>query len=145
MFFADVSCYMGSTVLQDEDISHQIQAKLADKTKHGLIKVTDFINVISSPKTQDHLKLVGINRPFISKCMGHHWLGTLKWQYGRQTNGMYINGHECKDVVQYRTAFVQRFKQHKTASTSGMTMGRNSHPPMAFIFLRPLAVFDLSS
>ena len=100
-----------STVLQDEDISQQIQAELGEKTKLKLIKATDLIDIISSPKIQDLFKLAGIDRPIISERTAHRWLGSLGWRYGRQKNGMYIDGHEREDVVQYRTAFVQRFKQ----------------------------------
>jgi hypothetical protein len=121
-----------STVLQDEDISHQIQAELGEKTKHGSINATDLVDVISSPKIQDHLKLVGINRPFISEHTAHRWLGTLGWRYGKQKNGMYIDGHECEDVVQYRTAFVQRFKQHKRRFHLWDDNGEELPPPRGF-------------
>ena len=121
-----------STVLQDEDILHQIQAELAEKTKRGSIKATDLVDVISSPKIQDHLKLVGINRPPISERTAHRWLGTLGWRYGRQKNGMYIDGHEREDVVHYRTAFVQRFKQYERRFHLWDDNGEELPPPRGF-------------
>ena len=121
-----------STVLQDEDVSHQIQAELAEKTERGSIKASDLVDVISSPKIQDHLKLVGIDRPFISERTAHRWLGTLGWRYGRQKNGMYIDGHEREDVVQYRTAFVQRFKQYERRFHLWDDNGEELPPPRGF-------------
>ncbi|KAH8980098.1 hypothetical protein EDB92DRAFT_1762144, partial [Lactarius akahatsu] len=55
----------------------------------------------------------GIEKPSISEHMAHCWLGRLGWRYEKQKSSMYIDGHEHKDVVQYRSAFVQRFKQYK--------------------------------
>ena len=121
-----------STVLQDEDVSHQIQAELAEKTERGSIKASDLVDVISSPKIQDHLKLVGIDRPFISERTAHRWLGTLGWRYGRQKNGMYIDGHEREDVVQYRTTFVQRFKQYERRFHLWDDNGEELPPPRGF-------------
>jgi hypothetical protein len=92
---------------------HQIQAELGEKTKLRLIKVTNLIDVISSLKIQDQFKLAGMGRPFITKHTALHWLGFLGWQYGGQMNGMYLDGHEHKDVVQYRTAFMQHFNQYE--------------------------------
>jgi hypothetical protein len=121
-----------STVLQDEDVSHQIQTELAEKTERGSIKASDLVDVISSLKIQDHLKLVGIDRPFISERTAHRWLGTLGWRYGRQKNGMYIDGHEREDVVQYRTAFVQRFKQYERRFHLWDDNGEELPPPRGF-------------
>jgi hypothetical protein len=102
-----------SAVLQDEDISREIQAALGDKLKHGSIKATDLVDVVASPKIQEDFKNAGIDRPTISERTAHRWLGALGWEYGKQKNGMYIDGHEREDVVQYRDAFVQRFKQYE--------------------------------
>ena len=101
------------TALEDEDVSQDIQIELREKLKNGSIKATNLVKVIASPKLQDRFKLVGIEKPSISECTAHHWLGSLGWRYGRQQNSMYIDGHECEDVVQYRNAFVQCFKQYE--------------------------------
>ena len=42
-----------STVLQDEDISQEIQFELGEKMKNGSFKVTDLVDIISRPKMQD--------------------------------------------------------------------------------------------
>ena len=81
--------------------------------KNGLFKVTDLVDIISRPKMQDRFRLAGIDKPSIPERAAHRWMNRLGWQYEKQQNGMYIDGHERDDVVQYRTAFVQHFKQYK--------------------------------
>ena len=102
-----------STVLQDEDISQEIQFELGEKIKNGLIKATNLINIISRLKMQEQFRLAGINKPSISKCTAHSWVGRLGWQYGKWQNGMYIDGHEHDNIIQYRSAFMQHFKWYK--------------------------------
>ena len=102
-----------STVLQDEDISQEIQFELGEKMKNGSFKVTDLVDIISRLKMQDRFRLAGIDKPSISERMAHRWMNGLGWRYGKRQNGMYIDGHERDNVVQYRTAFMQHFKQYK--------------------------------
>ncbi|KAH8981324.1 hypothetical protein EDB92DRAFT_1820280 [Lactarius akahatsu] len=75
-----------STVLGDEDISQEDQFKLGEMMKNGSIKAINLVNVIASPKMQEQLKQAGVNKPFISECTAHHWLGSLGWRYGKQQN-----------------------------------------------------------
>lgn len=102
-----------STVLEDEDISQEIQLVLAEQMKTGTIKATDLVDIIASPKMQEQFTHAGIIKPSISERTAHRWLGRLGWRYGKQKNGMYIDGHERDDVVQYRNGFVQRFKEYE--------------------------------
>ena len=102
-----------SLVLEDEELCHEIQAALGEKSKHGSIMATNLVDVIASPKIQKQFKNAGIDKPFISECTAHRWLRTLGWQYGKIKNSMYIDGHERKDIVQYRTTFVDRFQQYE--------------------------------
>ena len=100
-------------ILQDENISHELQAALKENLKHGSIKATDLVDVVASPRIQEHFKNAGIDRPKISERTAHRWLAALGWEYGKQKNGMFIDGHEREDVVLYRDAFVQRFKHYE--------------------------------
>ena len=102
-----------SIVLEDEDVSQAIQFELGEKVKNGSVKATDLVDIIASPKIQEQFKHAGIDRPLISERTAHRWMGRLGWRYGKQKNGMYTDGHEREDVVQYRNAFVQQFKQYK--------------------------------
>ena len=102
-----------SSVLDNEDVSQDIKLKLGEKMKTASIKATDLVNYVASPKIQEWFKLVGTNKPSISECIAHCWLGRLGLWHGKQPNGMYIDGHEHEDVVQYMTGFVQCFKQYE--------------------------------
>jgi hypothetical protein len=42
-----------------------------------------------------------------------HRLKKLDWQYGRKRNGMYVDGHEREDVVQYRNEFLKHWKEYE--------------------------------
>jgi hypothetical protein len=102
-----------SSAFDDEDVSQEIQFELGEKLKEGSIKATDLVDVVASPKMQDRFKSAGIDKPSISERTAHRWMARLGWRYGKRQNGMYIDGHEREDVVLYRNAFVQRFKQYE--------------------------------
>jgi hypothetical protein len=55
----------------------------------------------------------GIVHTSISEHTAQRWLQRLSWCYGAMHNGMYLDGHECKDVVAYRDAFVARWKEYE--------------------------------
>ena len=121
-----------STVLEDEDISQEIQFELAQKKKTGSIKATDLVEVVASPRIQEKFNHAGINKPSISERTAHRWLSKLGWRYGKQVNGMYIDGHERADVVQYREAFMQRFKQYERRFHLWDDNGVELPPPHGF-------------
>ncbi len=90
-----------TTALENEEISQEIQFALVERAKNGhSLNATILIEVVSSPEIQAQFLHLGIDKPFISECTAHCWLEKLGWQYGRQRNGMYINGHEHEDVVE---------------------------------------------
>jgi hypothetical protein len=33
----------------------------------------------------------------------------MEWRYGRTLNGMYVDGHECNDVVEYHAWFLAEY------------------------------------
>ena len=37
----------------------------------------------------------------------------MGWRYGKKKKGMYIDGHEREDVVEYRKGFVERWKGYE--------------------------------
>ena len=41
------------------------------------------------------------------------WLHNMGWRYGRLRNGMYIDGHERPDIVNYREAFIACWKGYE--------------------------------
>ena len=100
-------CWKRATLLVHEGVAQAIQLALGEKGKNGCIDATNLINVVLSPEIQAQFVDSGIDKQAISKCTAHHWLGELGWKYGKQKNGMYINGHEREDVVEYQCAFVE--------------------------------------
>jgi hypothetical protein len=120
------------TVLEDEDIAQEIQSRLGEKMKSGLIKATDLVDIVASPHMQEQLTHAGIEKPTISERTARRWLGRMGFRYGKQKNGMYIDGHERDDVVQYRNAFVQRFKQYERRFHLWDDNGEELPPPRGF-------------
>jgi hypothetical protein len=106
-------CWKRATALADEGVAQAIRLALVEKGKSGHIDAAMLINVISSLEIQARFVDSGIDKEVISERTAHRWLGELGWKYGKQKNGMYIDGHEREDVVAYRCAFVERFRQHE--------------------------------
>ena len=99
------------TVLDDEDIVHELKAALSEKAK-GFFTATDVVGIISSLEMQAHFARAGVDKPSISLSTARRWLSKLGWRYGKH-RGMYIDGHEREDVVEYRRGFVHRFKEYE--------------------------------
>ena len=101
------------TVLEDEDILQSLQLQLGERAKSGYIKVADVVEIVSSPEMQVNLRWVGVCKSTITERTACNWLKKLNWRYEQKKNGMYIDGHEREDVVQYRRAFVARWKEYE--------------------------------
>ena len=100
-------------MLDNEDISHEFKMALGEKAGSRFFTATDVANVVLSPEMQAQFTQVGIHKLSISVSTAWHWLSKLGWRYGRHQNGMYVDGHEHEDVVEYQQAFVERFKIHE--------------------------------
>jgi hypothetical protein len=95
--------------LDDEDIAQVIQLKMTGVTKGGLIKASDVVNVVVSPRLQEFFKQIRIFKPSISEQTAHRWLGKLGWHYSQHPSGLYTDGHEHKDVIKYQCEFIDRW------------------------------------
>lgn len=100
-------------MVNDKDLACAIKGALREKAKSGFLTAADIMEVVSGPDIQEQLAHTGIFRPSISKSTACRWLGKLGWLHGRHQNGMYVDGHECEDVVEYRKGFVERFEQYE--------------------------------
>ena len=87
------------SVLNDENVTHLIKEALGERVKNGFLSTTDVVEVVSSLEIQAQLLQAGIDCPSISKSM--------VCCHGRHQNGMYADGHKWKDIVEYRTEFVE--------------------------------------
>lgn len=52
---------------------------------------------------------MGTRATSISRSMAQCWLRRMGLRYGKAPNGMYIDGHEHDDVVEYRTWFLAEY------------------------------------
>jgi hypothetical protein len=86
-----------------------MQLEVLDVAKGGGIKATDVVDIVASARVQEKFRQIGICKPSISERTARRWLMRLGWKYGRHSNGMYVDGHEQADVVEYRHAFVARW------------------------------------
>jgi len=126
-------CYGSScwSVLEDEDVKAKIQLQLLEHTRGHHVTARDLVEVVSSPKLQQFFSQSAITKPAISEHTGHHWLSRLDWQYGHTKKGMYIDGHECEDVVEYRKAFINWCKEYQKCFHLYDNNGNPLPPPVA--------------
>jgi hypothetical protein len=101
------------TVLDDEDISQFLQLQIMAHTKGHYLTASSIVKVVASEEVQEKFSRLGITKPTISEHTARRWLQKLNWHYGLTQHGMYLDGHECPDVVAYREAFVGRWKQYE--------------------------------
>jgi hypothetical protein len=100
-------------IVDDEDIAEEIKAHMKEKATRGYLKAQDVVEIVASPKLQEIFERKGISKPSISVRTALRWLEKLGWTYGKLKHGMYLDGHERSDVVEYRQAFVERWMRHE--------------------------------
>ena len=85
--------------LEDEDLADELHLHLQlldNKYLHAM----DVIWYFERPEVQSQLKLKKIP----SERTASQWMHAMSYWYGKAPNGMYVDGHECQDVVEYRTS-----------------------------------------
>jgi len=99
-----------SSILEDEDFCLDIQLHLMEIAKNGYIRAQDIVNYVATEEVQQRLgtKAQGIHVRTVRR-----WLYKLSWRYMQKKKGMYVDGHEREDVVQYWKAFVERWKEYE--------------------------------
>jgi len=103
--------WFNTWALEDEDLSHRIQLHLQELAKkHQYIRAQDIVDFISSPEMQG---CMGTKRTTISAHTALRWLKAHEWRYGSLGKGMYKDGHEQEDVVEYRVGFIKRFAKYE--------------------------------
>jgi hypothetical protein len=101
------------TIVNDEDIAQEIKASMVEKAKGSFLKAQDVVEIVASSKMQAIFEQKGISKLSISSKTALRWLEKLGWTYGKLKNGMYLDGHERLDVVEYRRGFVERWMGHE--------------------------------
>jgi hypothetical protein len=83
-----------------------------ESAKKGWIKASDVVEIVASPDVQANFTRIGICKPVITERTVQNWLKKLDWHYKQSQNGIYIDGHERDNVVQYRKAFIEQWKAY---------------------------------
>ena len=131
------------SVLNNDDLAHEMKLALSERAKSGFLTANDVVEVVSSPEMQAQFSQAGIQKSSISKSTALRWLGKMGWRYGRHQNGMYIDGHERDDVVEYRQNFVERFKGYERRSHSWDDDGNELPRPLGFLVPGAIGRFRL--
>ena len=108
-----------SSILEDEDFRRGIQLHLTEIAKKGYIRAQDIVDYVATPEVQQQL---GTNARGIHVRTARWWLHRLSWRYQQKKKGMYIDGHECEDVVEYWKGFIERWKEYENVSSFTTTM-----------------------
>jgi hypothetical protein len=106
--------------LDDEEITHNLKLALGERAKNGFLTASDIIDIVSSLEMQAHFTRARIDKTSVLERTARRWLSKLGWRCGRH-KGMYVDGHEHSDVVEYRQAFVERFQTMNGGFTLGTT------------------------
>jgi transposase len=117
-----------SSVLEDEDLKQMIQLHLQSIAKAGYVKAQDIVDFMDTKEIQDHLG----TKTGISVSTACRWLHRLDWQYRRKQNGMYLDGHEREDVVNYCKEFLQRWAQYEKRTVTYDKEGKVISTPVGF-------------
>jgi len=95
--------------LFDEDLSTKIHEFILNLCKdQPFFKVEDIVDFVATPAMQ---VAMGTKATSISKRTAQRWLKRMGWRYGEMPNGMYTDGHEREDVIEYRTWFLAEYKK----------------------------------
>jgi hypothetical protein len=86
---------------------------MMEKAGKGFLKAEDVVEIVASPVVQAIFAQKGIAKVSTSVKMALHWLDKLGWTYGKLKNGIYLDGHERSNVVEYRKCFVERWMGYK--------------------------------
>ena len=132
-----------SSMLEDVEVKMQMM----EKTKGGFLKAQDLAECRHDPEMQAMFTRKGITKASISDKTALRWLeGNWAGPMRKLKNGMYLDGHERSDVVEYRKAFVERWMEHGGGdSIDGITMGTELPPTPQWIPGPPRCPLDAST
>jgi hypothetical protein len=131
------------TIIDDEDIAEEMKTQIKEKASRGFLKAQNVVEIVTSPSMQEIFTLKGISKPSISVKTVLHWLENLGWAYGKLKNGMYLDGHERLDVVEYRKAFVERWMGYERRFHQWDHNGTELPHPIGFPVARAIGHFRL--
>jgi hypothetical protein len=93
-------------VIEHDDFQKDLEPYLHEVGKY--IKTDDIIQFTSQPEIQERW---GLTKP-VSSTTAKRWMCFMDYRWRREPKGMYIDGHERQDVVEYRQkVFLQAWKK----------------------------------
>jgi hypothetical protein len=127
-------------MLSDEDFAHHLKLYLMEKSnpppesdESPYISGQTVVDFVNLPETQEYIqKHYPGSKATISPRTGQRWLQRLDWRFGKKKHGMYIDGHERQDVVAYRKAFCERWKEYEKRMFKFDNDGNVSFTPTGF-------------
>ncbi|GJE99133.1 hypothetical protein PsYK624_153800 [Phanerochaete sordida] len=122
--------YKRFSILDDEDISSDLQAHLLETSKGRFIRAADIVEFMATLKMKE--KLAAVGKTAVSERTARRWLKKLDWRYKREPNGMYIDGHERENVVAYRKEFVEWWKTYELCIVTYNNDGNEAHKLTGF-------------
>ena len=82
---------------------------LLELCKHQpFFKAEDIVKFIAMPEMQSAM---GTKATMICERTAQCWIRRMGWRYGKMLNGMYVDGHERKDVIAYHSWFLVEYKK----------------------------------
>lgn len=98
--------------LHDEDVCARLRLHLqAVAAKTGFFGAQDVVDFFASPEVQLYM---GTAWRSVSLSTAARLLKYLRYEHGKAKTGMYLDGHERQDVVEYRVGFLERMEMYTT-------------------------------
>ncbi|KIJ33510.1 hypothetical protein M422DRAFT_264441 [Sphaerobolus stellatus SS14] len=94
-----INIYHGSVsrIAEDEDLAQEIHEHLRGLRKKYLTAM-DVVRFLGTSDIKECFKL----QKLPSERTARHWLHAMEYRYGKPSKGMFTDGHERPDVVDYR-------------------------------------------
>ena len=92
------------SILEDEDFAQGLKLHFTELAAKGYIQAHDIVEYVTTLEIKEWLE-----------TKAHSILEQTAqcWHFTQKKNGMYINGHEHEDVVEYHNAFMARWKEYE--------------------------------
>ena len=100
-------------ILSEEDIRLELLQWLKTEKRVTAKKTGDFVNnvLLVNEGGLERLDKYGLSLP-VSSTTVHSWMVKLGCTYDRAGQSYYTDGHERKDVVEYRKEYVRAKRRH---------------------------------
>ncbi|KAF7344243.1 hypothetical protein MVEN_01715500 [Mycena venus] len=97
---------MNGSVLEDEDLAQKLHLHLQGIGKY--VAAQDLVNYMATDEMKRRLNL----NKGISLRTAQRWMKRMEYRWTKEPKGMYFDGHECEDVMDYRqNAFLPRWAE----------------------------------